>query len=71
VKADLVLGVYLLELSHEGGLCTGRRFCFRSVVFSARRGLFGTGLLQPGDFSLSGSQLPAQVIDQSYQLAVR
>ena len=71
MKADLVLGVYLLELSHKGRLRTGRRLCFRIVVFSARRGLPDTGLLQPGDFSLSGSQLPAQVIDQSYQLVVR
>lgn len=59
MKADLVLGVYLLELSHEGSLRAGRRFCFRSIIFSARRGLFGAGLLQPGDFPLSGSQLPA------------
>ena len=71
MRAALILGIYLLELSHEGRLCARRRLCFRIVVFSTQRGLPGTGLLQPGDFSLSGSQLPAQVIDQSYQLVVR
>ena len=59
MKTDLVFGVYLLELSHEGSLCTGRRHCFRCVVFSIRRGFFGAGLLQPGDFLVSDSQLPA------------
>ncbi len=59
VKADLVSGVYLFELSPEGGLRAGWRPCFRSIIFSARRGLFGAGLLQPGDLPISGSQLAA------------
>ena len=58
MKADLVLGVYLFELSPEGRLRAGR-LCFRSIIFSARRGLFGAGLLQPGDLPISGRQLAA------------
>ncbi len=59
MKADLGLGVYLLKLRHEGGLRAGRRVCFRIVVFSVRCRTFSAGLLQPGDFPVSGSQLPA------------
>lgn len=59
MRAALIFGVDLLKLRPEGRLRAGRRLCFRIVVFSA-------GLLQPGDFLLSGSQLAAQVIDQSH-----
>lgn len=55
----LGFGIDLFELRHEGRLRAGRRHCFLRVVFSIRRGFFGTGLLQPGDFPVSGSQLPA------------
>ena len=70
MKAGLVLGIEMFKLGHEGRLRTGRWFCFRRVVFSVQRGLPGAGLLQSGDFLVSGSQLPAQVVDQSYELAV-
>ena len=71
MNAALGFGIYVFELRHEGRLCAGRWLRFRRVVFSIRRGLFGADPLQPSDFPLSGSQLPAQIRDQSHQLAVR